>query len=43
MILDTPIEESISLPILKTLKGTSVIQVDTSVKPSNIKAKYVKK
>ena len=38
----TPTEENISLPALKTFKGTSIISVDTSVQPSNIKAKYVK-
>lgn len=42
VILDTPTEEPISLPTLKTVKGTSVILVDTSVEPSNIKAKYIK-
>ena len=43
MILDKPTEENISIPELKTFKDTSVISVDTSVKPSNIKAKYIKK
>jgi|GEM_PF-3350391 len=38
----TPTEENISLPALKTFKGTSIISVDTSVQPSNIKAKYVR-
>lgn len=38
----TPTEENISLPVLKTFKGTSIISVDTSVQPSNIKAKYVR-
>ena len=42
VILDTSIDDPISLPTLKTVKGTSVISVDTSVEPSNIKAKYVK-
>lgn len=42
VILDTPTEEIISLPTLKTVKGTSVMSVDTSIQPSNIKAKYVK-
>lgn len=42
MILDMPTEENISLPALKTFKGTSIISVDTSVQPSNIKAKYVR-
>lgn len=37
-----PREESVSLPTLKTIKGTSIISVDTSVQPSNIKAKYIR-
>lgn len=41
-LLVASIEESISLPALKTFKGTSIISVDTSVQPSNIKAKYVR-
>jgi hypothetical protein len=41
MILDTPTEESVSLPTLKTFKGTSIVSVDTSIQPSNIKTKYV--
>ena len=35
-------EENISLPALKTFKDTSVISVDTTVLPSNIKAKYIR-
>lgn len=42
MILDTPTEESISLPILKTVKGTSIMSVDTSIQPSNMKIKYIR-
>lgn len=42
VILDTPIKEPISPPVLKTIKGTNVISVDTLVRPSNIKAKYIK-
>ena len=42
-VLSSPIEENVSLPALKTFKGTSVMSVDTSLQPSNIKAKYVKK
>ena len=42
MILDMPTEEPIPLPALKTFKGTNIISVDTSVQPSNIKAKYVR-
>ena len=41
MILDTPTEESVSLPTLKTFKGTNIVSVDTSIQPSNIKTKYV--
>lgn len=37
-----PTEESVSLPTLKTVKGTSIMSVDTSIQPSNIKTKYVK-
>lgn len=36
------VEETISLPALKTFKGTNVMSVDTSVQPSNIKAKYIR-
>ena len=35
-------EEHISLPALKTFKGTSIMSVDTAVLPSNIKAKYIR-
>lgn len=42
MILDTPTEEPISLPVLKTFKGTTIISVDTSIQPSNIKGKYIR-
>lgn len=35
-------EETISLPALKTFKGTNVMSVDTSIQPSNIKAKYIR-
>ena len=41
-VLSIPTEEPIPLPALKTFKGTSIISVDTSVQPSNIKAKYVR-
>ena len=40
--LAIPTEEPIPLPALKTFKGTNIISVDTSVQPSNIKAKYVR-
>lgn len=42
MILDTPTEEPVSLPALKTVKGTTIMSVDTSIQPTNIKAKYIK-
>lgn len=42
MILYTPTEEPISLPALKTVKGTSIMSVDTSIQPSNIKGKYIR-
>lgn len=35
-------EETISLPVLKTFKGTSIMSVDTAVLPSNIKVKYIR-
>ena len=38
----TPSEENISLPTLKTFKDTSIISVDTSIQPSNIKTKYIR-
>lgn len=41
-ILATPTEEPISLPALKTFKGTTIMSVDTLVRPSNIKAKYIR-
>ena len=41
-ILAESTEENISLPALKTFKGTSVMSVDTAVFPSNIKAKYIR-
>lgn len=40
--LATPTEKSISASALKTFKGTSIISADTTVLPSNIKAKYVR-
>lgn len=38
----TPTEEPISLQTLKTVKGTSIMSVDTSIQPSNIKGKYIR-
>ena len=40
--LAIPTEENVSLPALKTFKGTSIMSVDTAVLPSNIKAKYIR-
>lgn len=42
VILDTPTDEAITVPTLKTVKGTSIMSVDTSIQPSNIKTKYVR-
>ena len=39
-ILATQTEETIDLPAIPTLIGTNVIEVDTKIKPSNIKAIY---
>jgi hypothetical protein len=39
--LDTPIEETISLPSIPTLEGTTVL--DSNVQPSNIEVEYFKK
>ena len=35
-------EESISLPTLQTFKDTTIMSVDTTVLPSNIKATYIR-
>lgn len=40
--LETVLEEDISLPTLKSFKGTSVMSINTSIQPSNIKAKYIR-
>lgn len=37
-----PTEESISLPTLQTFKDTTIMSVDTTVLPSNIKVTYVR-
>ena len=36
-------EESISLPILHTHQDTNTMSVDTSIRPINIKTKYIRK
>lgn len=41
-ILATPTEENISLPPLHTFKDTTIMSVDTTVLPSNIKVTYVR-
>ena len=40
--LQEPTEETITLPKIKTGKGTNIIIVDTEVKPSNIEVQYYK-
>ena len=39
-VLATPLEQTIHLPSINATKGTCVITVDTSVKPSNMQVKY---
>lgn len=41
-VVSTPTEEPISLPTLQTFKGTTIMSVDTTVLPSNIKVTYVR-
>lgn len=38
--LITPTEETIELPNIPTLKGTSVLEVDTTIQPSNLEVVY---
>lgn len=38
--LATPIEESIVLPKIQTIKGTNIIDVETEIKPSNVEITY---
>lgn len=38
--LATPAEETIELPTISTNKGTNIIEVDTSILPSNMEVKY---
>lgn len=38
--LNTPIEESITLPNIVLNKGTNIIDVDTTIKPSNMYVEY---
>ena len=39
--LETSTEETIDLPTIPTNKGTNIIEVDTSILPSNMEVKYV--
>lgn len=39
-ILATPTEESITLPIVPSIKGTTIYQIDTEVQPSSMYIKY---
>lgn len=41
--LYTPIEEEIVLPNIPTHKGTAVIEIDTSISPSNMEVEYMGK
>lgn len=41
-VISPPTEATITVPTLKTVKGTSIMSVNTSIQPSNIKTKYVK-
>lgn len=38
-----PIEENVDLPEILTLKGTSIIEVNSSIPPSNMEVKYISK
>ena len=40
--LNTPVEESITLPSLRTFKGTNTVSVGTDMRAHSIKAEYVK-
>ena len=39
-ILATPTEETIELPKIPTLKGTTILEVDTEIQPSNMEVVY---
>jgi len=39
-ILETPIEETIELPMIPLFKGTMVVEIDTKIKPSKIDIRY---
>lgn len=38
--LETPIEEEIELPNIPTIKGTTLLSVDTKIQPSNLEVVY---
>ena len=38
--LATPIEEEIELPNIPTIKGTTILEVDTTIQPSNLEVVY---
>lgn len=39
-VLLTPIEQSIELPNIPTHRGTTIIEVDTTILPSNMEVVY---
>lgn len=39
-VLTTPIEETIELPNIPTFKGTTILEVDTDIQPSNMEVVY---
>ena len=43
MIRSKSTEKSITLPALKTFKGTNIISVDTNISPSNIQVQYIER
>ena len=42
-VFDTPIEETIELPNIPTHKGTTIIEVNTNIQPSNMEVTYLGK
>ena len=42
-VLTTPTEETIELPTIPTFKGTTIIEVDTDILPSNMEVIYIGK
>lgn len=39
-VLATPIEETTELPNIPTIKGTNILEVDTTIQPSNLEVVY---